>query len=365
MHPRLIRTIFLKDLRDAIRDARVLVAILVPLGIGVFYSVVFDDEDISVPTVSVVYSAIDQTALPDALRDAAGGAVRVQFRQVESDRAVETIVRDEDADVGLAIPAGFDRGLPSGTGTGPPLRVVLPHDPTLGAQFIAGLVEPAVRALAGQSLPATISMETLPAPAEDEPVIDRLGLRAYLVLISIVFLVAMIAMLVVPVILAEEAEKKTLDALVLIASFPDVIAGKALVGVAYIAIAVTILLGATRLDVSDPPLFAAAVLTLGGALIGIGLVMAGFFRSANQLNTWSGVVLAPVIGPAFLVGAPIEGPVHTALLLLPTSQGMRLLANATAGERLFDGKVLSFAVIGIWGALAYGLVSWQLARRQR
>src|SRR3712207_7907163 len=33
--------------------------------------------------------------------------------------------------------------------------------------------------------------------------------------------------------------------------------------------------------------------------------LGGLFRSANQLNTWSGFLLLPVITPVFLVGLPV------------------------------------------------------------
>lgn len=358
----MIRTIFVKDLRDAIRDARVLVAILVPLGIGVFYSFAFDDGDLTTPTATVIYATGDETTLPDALRDAIGGVVRLDLRQVASSAEIEQAVRDDDADVGFVVPAGFDAAVQNGAR--PALQVSLPNDPSLGAQYVAGAFEPAVRAMAGQTFPVDIQLSTAVESPEGESAFERLGLRTYMVLVSILFLVAMIAMLVVPVILAEEAEKKTLDALVLVASYADVIAGKALVGVAYIAIAVAIMLGSTTLSIANAPMFAAAILATGVTLIGLGLVMAGFFRSANQLNTWSGVFLTPVIGPAFLVGAPLGDVAEVILLALPTSQAMRLIGDAALGESIFGGAWLSYLVIAAWGLAAYAAVSWQLARRQ-
>ncbi len=362
MHLAMVRTIFLKDLRDAIRDARVLVAILVPLGIGIFYSFVFDDGDPTTPTADVVYAAADETALPDALRDAVGGVVRIDLRQLASAAEVEAEVQDADADVGFVVPAGFDAALTNGER--PVLRVSLPGDPTLGGQYVAGAFESAVRVLAGQEFPVEIQLSTAVQPLEDESIFERLGLRTYMILISLLFLIAMIAMLVVPVILAEEAEKKTLDALVLVASYADVIVGKALVGVAYIAVSVAIMLGLTTLSIADVPMFVAAVLVSGVTLIGLGLIMAGFFKNANQLNTWSGVFLIPVLAPAFVVGADPGGVVNAVLLALPSSQAMRLLTDAASGESIFGGAWLSFLVIAAWGAAAYAVVSWQLSRRR-
>ena len=362
MHFSMVRTIFTKDLRDAIRDARVLVAILVPLGIGIFYSFIFDDGDPTTPTATVVYAAADQTVLPDALRNAIGDVVRVELRQVGSAAEVEAEVRGEDADVGFVVPAGFDAAL--GAGERPALTVSLPDDPMIGAQYVAGAFEPAVRSMAGQEFPVDIQQSTAVQAVEDESVFERLGLRTYMILVSILFLTAMIAMLVVPVILAEEAEKKTLDALVLVASYADVIVGKALVGVAYIAVSVGIMLALTTLSIAEIPMFIAAIFVTAVTLIGLGLIMAGFFKNANQLNTWSGVFLIPVIGPAFVVGAEFGGVTDAVLLALPSSQAMRLITDAASGESIFGGSWLSFLVIAAWGAVAYAVVSWQLSRRQ-
>jgi hypothetical protein len=174
----------------------------------------------------------------------------------------------------------------------------------------------------------------------------------------------MIAMLVVPVVLAEEAEKKTLDALVLIASYLDVIAAKALVGLAYIVLALTIQLGFTRLAIGDGATFAVTLALLSVTLIGFGLLIGSIFKSANQLNTWSGFLLIPFIAPIFAVGVPTPDIVDGLLQVVPTSAGMRLAVNGVAGETVFANAWLSYAVIAFWGVVAYLVLAWQLNRRQ-
>src|SRR5699024_242115 len=115
---------------------------------------------------------------------------------------------------------------------------------------------------------------------------DDLGLQRYFVLAALMMLIAMIAMLAVPIILAEEAEKKTLEALTLIASYIDVVAAKALVGITYIVAGTGLLLALTQIWPEDPVLFFSGILLLGIALVGLGLLLGGLFKSANQLNTW-------------------------------------------------------------------------------
>jgi ABC-2 type transport system permease protein len=177
-------------------------------------------------------------------------------------------------------------------------------------------------------------------------------------------MIAMIAMLAVPVILAEETEKRTLDALVLIASYADVVLAKALIGAFFSSVTVVLLLAVTGLTPDDGLLFAVTVVLTTTTLIGFGLLLGGFFKSANQLNTWAGVLLLPVIAPAFIVGLPTPDLLEQAASLFPTGGATKLLLNSAVDETVFTNPALSFAVIVVWGIAAYVLLFWQLSRRQ-
>ncbi len=279
MHPRMILTIFRKDIVDAIRDSRVLVALLVPLGIGIFYNLTFDDEER--PSATVAYVSPDESRLPATLREIAAGAANVQLQRVNNADEVERLVHGDDADLGLVLPAGFDAAVTSGDA--PTLRVIRPATPALGRDYVATALEPALQRLAGQRPPAVLQVDQL--AEEDSVAIERLGLRRWAVLCSVIFLIAMISMLAVPVILAEEAERKTLDALTMIAGYVDVVTAKALVGLCYVLLAVPLLLGLTQLAPEDLATFAAMMLLTSATLIGFGLLLGGLFCSANQLNT--------------------------------------------------------------------------------
>jgi hypothetical protein len=193
-------------------------------------------------------------------------------------------------------------------------------------------------------------------------IFQLLGPAPYFVITTCVLLTAMIALFAVPVMLAEEAEKKTLDALVMIASYTDVIIAKALVGLSYTVVALGLLFGLTRAAPQDVWGFIAAIFPLSLALIGFGLLLGGLFRSATQLNTWSSFILLPVVAPIFVVGLPLPEPVRIALLFVPTSQGTRLAINAMTGEHFFSGSWLAYLVIVTWGALAFALLQWRLSR---
>src|SRR5690606_32608621 len=115
------------------------------------------------------------------------------------------------------------------------------------------------------------------------------------------------------------------------ASYLDVVSAKALVGLAYIAVSVPLLLIVTGLAPEDPLLFALATLLFSLVIIGFGLLIGGLFRNANKVNTWSGVIILPIVAPAFIVGLPIPDILETILNIMPTTHAMRLFVNSLSG----------------------------------
>ena len=360
MNPNVILAILRKDLLDAIRDARVLVALLVPLGIAVFYNFVFDDET-ATPNATVAYTAGEPTELPERLESVTDTAVELTFDEYADAAEVRARVAEEEADVGLIIPPGFDAAVAQGAS--PPLDVILPEDPGLDSEYVLSALSPALLEMAGRGPPATIQIDTSALEEGSVSVAEELGPRTYVILSALLMFIVFVALLAMPVTLTEEVEKKTIEALALIASYADIIVAKALLGITYVAIGSPFLLWLTDQVPDDPVTFVGAVALTSVTLIGFGLFIGVLFRNANQLNTWAGVYLLPVIAPAFMVGLPLPDALDTALLALPTSQAMRLLVNGISGEQLFSNAILSWLVIAAWGVAGYGLLSWRLSRQ--
>lgn len=355
-----VGAIFRKDLRDAVRDARVLIAILIPLGVGVLYSFMFQNTP-TVPTATLAYVASDATVLPPRLTAVIGSSARVSIVRVTSDAEAAQRIASKQADVGLVIPAGFDAAVSHGET--PKLTVLRSSTPSIGGAIVLATLDATLRQMAGQHPPATLHMVTVPvAQAGFEAVYTQLGLRAYFTLASVLMLVGMIAMLAVPIVLGEEREKKTLDALAMIASFQEVIAAKALLGMTYILVAVPLLLLVTRVVPAGMVAFIATTVLLSVGLIGFGLLL-GSLLTGNQMNTWGGVFLVPILLPPFLVGLSLPGVVEVLFAALPSTQAMRLLINSMAPQPIYPQAWLSYLVIIAWGVVAYALVLWRLSRR--
>jgi ABC-type multidrug transport system permease subunit len=354
-----ILTIFRKDVLDAMRDARVLMAIIVPFGLGIFYNVIMDDNE-PTPEATVVWAGDSTSQLPDKIRETTGDIVDVTLKQAPDEATVRSKVADEDADIGFVIPDGFDQRVTAGEQ--PQLTVIVPESPSFGADYIAASLAPILREMAGQSEPAQLNFEAV-AESESDDIISQLGLRKYFVLASATMLVGMIALLAVPVILADEADKHTLDALVMVASYPEVVIAKALFGFAYILIAVPLLLIVTGIMPEDLLLFAGGMGAFSIALVGFGLLLGGLFN-ATQLNTWGGLLLLPILFPAFVTGLPVPRVIEIAALALPTSHATRIAINGISGEAIFHNLWLSFLVLALWAVAGYGLLLWRLSRRE-
>lgn len=361
MNLRRIILIFRKDLRDALRDSRVLIAILLPLGLGLLYNVMFQDTS-TTPTATVAYATAEASVLPQQLKAALGSSVRVTFVPTKDESDVRRRLTARKADIGLVIPRGFDATL--GRGEIPTLHVLRSPSASVGGAIVISALDGVLRHMAGQHPPATVRIETLPASEVGiQTIVEQIGLRPYFALASVMMLIGMITMLALPIVLGEEREKKTLDALVLVASYPEVIVAKALLGIIYVAIAVPLLLALTRVMPVAVVTFSATIVLLTATLIGFGLLL-GALLTANQMNTWGSLFLFPIILPPFFLGMPLPDVVRMLIWILPSTQAMQLILNSMSQQPFFAHAWLSYLVIAAWGVVGYGALLWRLSRRE-
>ena len=105
-----------------------------------------------------------------------------------------------------------------------------------------------------------------------------------------------------------------------------------------------------------------AMVLLGIALVGFGLLLGGLFKSANQLNNWGGLILIPVIAPAFIIGLWSPGLFEYVIEALPVSQGMKLAVNGMSGEAIFANVWLSYLILAAWIVIFYAALVFRLSR---
>jgi ABC-2 type transport system permease protein len=362
IRPRIVAALFRKDMVDGIRESRVLISLLTPIILAVLYNVLFPDA--RVVEIKAAYAGPENSALVQTLkaRAEAGGSVDLKLVHVATKEEAVALVTKKDADVAFVMPDDVDDAIKAGRA--PTITIIQLDAPTSASSFVDNNLSIGARTLAGQKPPAVIATESVKAGGADTGALVAMGTRRYFVLATVVMMLGMVAILAVPIMLTEEVEKKTLDALLLVGSYLEVIAAKALVGLAYTALAVTVMLSLTRLRPADLSTFIVGTAMLSLSLIGIGLLIGGLFRNAQQVYSWSSVLLIPVIGPAFAAGLPVPDAVDLVLRLLPTSQGMKIMANGLAGKPVFADLTQSYLVVILWAAVAYGILAWRLSRRE-
>lgn len=358
---RRIYAIFIKDLKDAIRDARVLIALVLPLGIGIFYNLTFDDSQVTTISATVAFSSADQTALIENLENVLSGSVQLELKQFDDPEEVSRAVSGEDASLGLIVPSGFDAALASGEQ--PQLYVVRSPGSSIGGDYVLAALDPALRQMAGQPFPVSIDIAQTTA-AEPDNVVDELGLRSWSLAVAVIMMIALVAALAIPIVLAEEFEKKTIDALLLAMPYGEVVVSKAALGMFYIFVSTLLFLIFTGLQVHQWLWFVLGIAMTGIASLGLGLLLAGVFRNANQLNTWSGLFLTPFIVPAIMIGQPAPEPLESVAALFPSGAGMKLVLKSLSSEPLFSATWQPIAILLAWSAVAYLALLWQLKRRQ-
>lgn len=354
--------IYRKDVRDALRDTRLVMALVMPLLIGLLYSFMFEDDSRPQTKMAVLMSG--QTTLPEELRTATESAIILTVVPVDDRETIERQVREEEVDLGLVVPAGFERNLAEGDY--PTLTVILPATPSFGADYVASVLDRVTQSLSGEPPAATIDRVVLPMePSSTEAALASLGARGVYVLIAMILMLGMIAVYALPAAITEETERKTLEALTLIVSPAEVLAAKALFGLTYCVLSVPLMLLVTRTVPDDVPLFLATFALSSVTLVGFGLLLGGLFKTQTQLNTWSSLLILPLLAPAIIVGLPTPPVVNTIVYLIPTAQTMRLGVNALSGEDVFGGEWLSVVILVAWAVAVYGLVWWRLSRQEQ
>ncbi len=362
MHVKVIAAIALKDLKAATRDGRVGLAFLLPIGIGAFYNLAMPDNPKLTATVTI--ASAERTALPEVLKSVVGTTAQLTFRHVGDAATARSEVNSGKAGVGLVLPTGFDRAVISGGN--PTITMLRPPSavPSETATMVA-FVEAAVRQMAGQGKPASIVVQaTAPATNDVTSAMNLIGARKYLIIGTLIMLIAMIAIYIIPVLLTEEYEKKTADALLMIGNQVDVVAAKAVVGMAFVVLATAIFTIVTRLSVVNVPLFAASVLALAICLVGFGLLMGGLFRTVAQLNNWSSVPLLLLLVPVFFTAFDLPAIVKTIFEATPSGQAVRLFVDSFTSKPSFTDWPVAIAVMVGWAVVGYGLLIGTLARRE-
>ncbi len=366
MNPRAAAAIAAKDLIDALKNYRLLAIILMPIGFSVLFGLLYRDAPSS---AAIVAYDPGGSQIVKSIGELEGWSLWVATSETE----VEPTMTEQNALAGVVLPADFDARLAAGDR--PPLKIILngAQDGRFGARRL--LID-LILVQSGQPLPVDLVETTInssesdagstsPASAPVANVLQELSLQGYLLVTWSMMGLAMVGMYMVPTLLVEETERKTLDALLVApVSYVDLIVGKALVGLVYASLSAGLVFA---LNAQVPirgiaPLIGVGLLSALFATL-IGLWLGGMISNMQSLNSWGSFPLLAFLLPVLLSGIP-SNPLWSVLQFFPPTHTLEGIGRALTGESL-DRVWVNMLVLFISCLLAGGLVWLSLRRRER
>lgn len=356
MNLAVVKAITRKDLVDAIRNRYLLTALITPLFVALLFRVLLPGVN-SRSLMTVVVHDPSESVLVTELRKTP------QLNVVNAISAEATASEVEKRKVigGLVVPLNFDSDVAAGKQ--PELTIYVNNKKSSFEQAaFRRLLDQQVRTLVKHPEPARLLWIDVDKET-DEQSRGGLGLEQMLLPLLLIMTLGMTGAMVVPLLLVEEKEKRTLDFLLASpASLREIVAGKALTGAAYTVLIAGLLLAINRQLVGNWLLTSLAILLGLFFVVAIGLLMGSLLNNTMQVNTWASSVLLVLLAPSFpSLGLPAS--IDTAMRFIPTyylTEALKLCLVGSASARIWGhlGVVLGCTVVAFLAA------TWALRRQQ-
>jgi len=352
MNLNIVSAITRKDLVDAIRHRYLLTALVTPLFVALLFRVLLPGGGSNKLLTIVVH-------------DAGGSGLVAELRKTNQITVVEAASVDATAGEvekrkaigGLVVPAGFDADLAANKQ--PELTVYVNNEKTIFEQAaFRRLLDQIVRSFAKQPEPARLTWVDIDKGANDQKR-GGTGLDQIMLPLLLILTFGMIGAFVVPLLIVEEKEKRTLDFLLSSpASLNEIIAGKALTGVVYTLLIAGILLGINRQFIQNWPLTLLTILLGLLFVVGVGLVIGSLLNNTMQVNTWASIILIVLLAPSF-PSIGITAWFDKAMRVIPTyylSEALKLSMAGTVSSQLWMYlAVLLACTVVVYFAAAFAL----------
>ena len=287
-----------------------------------------------------------------------------QFRLIEADteqRLIELMDEADPGEIGLILPADFDRALATGKAA-PALRGYVNWADRFEAAALARDFETRLAALWGQPVQLVLADHVV------RPQPDTLGIARGSVAMMLSYAIFMLGVFMVSHLMFEEKQTQTLQALLVSpASIGQIIAGKALTGMFYCTAAAGVVLALKWVFVIHWELMLLAVLC--GALfnVALGLLFGTFLENRQQMMIWAFIPIVLLLIPVFLnvIEPLLPQGLGTLIAGLPTVALATLFRFAcTDGAPL--ARILGHLSLVLGStALLLGLVVWKVRRMDR
>ncbi|MBN2556446.1 MAG: ABC transporter permease [Anaerolineales bacterium] len=344
-----------KDIYEAVTNKRVLTILITALLMAMFYRYLPNlHYDRAQPTVFLHDAS--ESGLEEALDD--GG--QVSLRAVQDPTHIVPLIRESDApELGLIASRDVDLALASGEI--PVLEGYMVH--WLSERQVENLLAHSERA-ASEALGTAVRIE-LQEPVSLSPETYGLG---FLAATTFLFTLTFCGVALVPNLMIEERQRKTLNALLVSpAGAIDILLGKALAGLFYSMIFIVIIGTLFSPLIIRPLVTLLIVLVTAILFILLGLLLSQIIKHQAQFSIYGMAIFIPLLLPQFLGVMADLFPrwLQIAIKWCPGTVAARLiLASFSPLERLGDyAGEIAYMLISVALLLALNVVLLRQADR--
>lgn len=354
MNARIVSAITQKDVVDAIRHRYLLTALITPLFVALLFRILLPNIN-SGNLLTIVVHDPGSSRLVAELRK----IPRISVVEASAADTTASEVDQRKAVGGLVVPVDFDADVAASKQ--PELTVYLNNKKSdFEEAAFRRLLDQAVRSLVKTQEPARLVWVDVDKQAANQA--RGTSLDQILLPLLLILTFGMTGAFVVPLLLVEEKEKRTLDFLLSSpASLQEIIAGKALTGVVYTLLISGLLLVINRQFVQNWTLTSLTILLGLIFVVGVGLLLGSLLNNTMQVNTWASFVLIILLAPSF-PSIGITSYVETAMRVVPTyylSEALKMSLAGTISSQFW------IHLMGLLGStfVVFFAAAWVLNRR--
>jgi ABC-2 type transport system permease protein len=354
---RIVSTIAVKDIMDALKNRAILFNVLTVFLLMLLYqwipSLMYADSDL------VVYDA-GSSRLVTALENSSEYNLRRVDSVLEMQIEMATKPREE---LGLVIPPDFDQNLASAAAEAreaPSLNGYVLWSSRTSADDLRADFERQFSELVEQPVHINIEGTVYPRPDSMGPI--------RLVSATLVLTIILMGAFTVPHLMFEEKRTKTLDALLVSpATIGQVVTGKALAGMFYCLTAIGVAFAFNWAFVTNWGLAILAVFCGALLAVGFGLLLGTFLERREQMMIWTLVPSYFLLGPVFLsvVDPIVPQALRTAFSWIPTVALVLVFRDSFSEGATAVQILLHLGIVAVSAGAILAVVAWKVQRADR
>jgi hypothetical protein len=353
----IIITITWKDIVDALNNKIILSMIL---GLGFMLLIPKGMSWIIVPpdTAIVVYdrSNLSLTTMLDS-----SPLYRVQQAAsiTELEQIISSLGFGLGAEVGLVIPANFDQILKAGES--PVIEGYVNWSNRNNITKLKTELEDQLNILLDYPVQVNFTGNFVYPPADSSLMLGILTITLITVMLSI-------GISLVPFLLFEEKQTKTIDALLVSpAGINQIIIGKALAGFFYVLVTAGIVFAVYWSGVVNWGLASLFVLGIGLFSVALGLVLGSFFERQQEVAGLIALLLVLFIGAMLIVMLDLQVPklIEAIVPMIPSVALGKLFSAAFSAEPPLAKTIWNLGLVLVISFLLYIVVIWKIRRLDR